>query len=1136
VCLFLSCSGDSAAPPALPTLTAISPTSGVQGTTFTATITGTNFVTGGTNTLVASGNGITVSNVGVTSSTSATATVAIAADAPLGTRTFTLTTAAGASGTISFTVLPPVPTLSSLNPSTVVEGATVTETLTGTNFVTGATTVAVSGAGVAVSSVNVTSATSLTASFAVNSAADLGTRQVTVTTAGGTSAAQTLTINPPAPVLQKVDPNSGMASTTVHVTLTGTWFVPGATTISVGGTGVSVSNLAFPVQDPITSSAVPGNGTSIQADFVISPTATPGAHAVTVTTVGGTSNALPFTVSAPPSPAIGSFGANPATIDLGQTSSLVWSGITNATTCTIDNGIGSVSCAGGSMTVQPTASTIYILTASGPGGSVIARATVTLSSASIGSFSANPATILAGASTTLSWSTIRNATDCFIDNGVGRVTCGEQHISVSPAATTTYTLTVSGPIGSATAATTVTVNPQPPHIGAFTANPTAVLLGNSSALSWTGITNATTCAIDNGVGTVSCADGTTNVSPVATTTYTLTATGPGGTITSTAIVTVNVVAPTLTTVNPNVGVQSTTVAVTLTGTNFVVGGTTLAVNGTGVSVNSVSVSSSTSLTANFVIAAGATLGAHNVTVTTASGTSGPQTFIVNPPPPTLTSVTPSQGAQGGTQNITLVGTNFVSSATTVSVSGSNVTVSNVNVSSATQLTADFAVGAGAALGARNVTVTTAGGTSGAQTFTVIVPPTINAFNSLATHLTAVQPAQLRWSTSNATTCSIDNGVGVASCNGSLFVTPGTTRTYTLSASNAGVTVTANFQIFANEPGRFVYSTSPGGAAGTHVHQFSLDANTGDLTAIGTGLATSGNTTLGVTVDPSGSYAYVVNDGSNSISMYSIDHTTGALTSRGTIAAGSSPREIVVDPTGRFAYVTNQTAGGISRYTIDGTGLLVANGSTALGTSPRGIAIDGTGRFLYAANRDDNTLQEFSINSDGTLSSLGTISTSTRPFEIATDPTGRFLYLTHDTQGKISQYSINSDGTLTLLGGGAVLLSTPAGTIDAVTVDPTGRFAYAIDFNNSILHEFSIDQTTGILTRFAAPTLPHTLPTTQTIVTFGIDPQGKFAYATDSNNGQLILFTIDANGALAPVTAPLRTIAGGSSPFGVVVSR
>ena len=86
--------------------------------------------------------------------------------------------------------------------------------------------------------------------------------------------------------------------------------------------------------------------------------------------------------------------------------------------------------------------------------------------------------------------------------------------------------------------------------------------------------------------------------------------------------------------------------------------------------------------------------------------------------PTLTSVTPNQGILGTTVAVTLTGTNFVVGATTVNVSGGGVTVDNIVVGSATSLTANFVSIAAAAAGARTVTVTTAGGTSGGQTFTV----------------------------------------------------------------------------------------------------------------------------------------------------------------------------------------------------------------------------------------------------------------------------------------------------------------------------------------------------------------------------------------------------------------------------------
>ena len=179
--------------------------------------------------------------------------------------------------------------------------------------------------------------------------------------------------------------------------------------------------------------------------------------------------------------------------------------------------------------------------------------------------------------------------------------------------------------------------------------------------------------------------------------------------------------PTLTSVSPNQGLRGTTVAVTLTGTNFIVGATTVNV-GAGMTATNVVVGSSTSLTANFVLDPAAVVGPRIVTVTTAGGTSVPQGFTINLPPPTLTSVAPNQGTRGTIVAVTLTGTNFVAGATVVNVSGADATASNVVVVSPTSLTASVVIDATAAGGARTVTVTTAGGTSGAQTFTVNLPP------------------------------------------------------------------------------------------------------------------------------------------------------------------------------------------------------------------------------------------------------------------------------------------------------------------------------------------------------------------------------------------------------------------------------
>src|SRR3977135_695545 len=70
-----------------------------------------------------------------------------------------------------------------------------------------------------------------------------------------------------------------------------------------------------------------------------------------------------------------------------------------------------------------------------------------------------------------------------------------------------------------------------------TAQPTSVILGSSTALTWSS-TNATSVSFDNGVGQVALSGSKSEIPPV-TTTYHGTATGPGGT--AQASVTVNVV-------------------------------------------------------------------------------------------------------------------------------------------------------------------------------------------------------------------------------------------------------------------------------------------------------------------------------------------------------------------------------------------------------------------------------------------------------------------------------------------------------------------------------------------------------------------------------------------------------------------
>src|SRR6185369_15078897 len=91
---------------------------------------------------------------------------------------------------------------------------------------------------------------------------------------------------------------------------------------------------------------------------------------------------------------------------------------------------------------------------------------------------------------------------------------------------------------SASANTSVsTITPAAVRIVQFSAIPASLQPGQASTLSWV-IDNATSATITPGIGAVDPRTGSVSVTPTQTTTYTLAATGPNGTINSTVTLTV----------------------------------------------------------------------------------------------------------------------------------------------------------------------------------------------------------------------------------------------------------------------------------------------------------------------------------------------------------------------------------------------------------------------------------------------------------------------------------------------------------------------------------------------------------------------------------------------------------------------
>ena len=169
------------------------------------------------------------------------------------------------------------------------------------------------------------------------------------------------------------------------------------------------------------------------------------------------------------------------------------------------------------------------------GNSVPKTAAVTIS--------ASPASISMGATSTLTVVAV-NASQVTIAGSDGSTyslsgTGGSQ--TVKPAATTSYTATVTGLQGNASATATVTVTKLPAAAVTIAASHATITVGGSSTLT-VAATNANQVTVSGSDGssyTMAASGGTQSVSPTTTTTYTVAATGAGGNATANATVTVN---------------------------------------------------------------------------------------------------------------------------------------------------------------------------------------------------------------------------------------------------------------------------------------------------------------------------------------------------------------------------------------------------------------------------------------------------------------------------------------------------------------------------------------------------------------------------------------------------------------------
>ena len=326
--------------------------------------------------------------------------------------------------------------------------------------------------------------------------------------------------------------------------------------------------------------------------------------------------------------------------------------------------------------------------------------------------------------------------------------------------------------------------------------------------------------------------------------------------------------------------------------------------------------------------------------------------------------------------------------------------------------------------------------------------------------------------------------------------------------------------------------------GSNTIQGFSEKSDGELNALPVSSFNTNPRPVSLAFTPAKDFLFVANITSNTVSGYSVNHTTGVLTPVGTALpptpVGVQPISVGVDPSGHFVYVLNQgsatSASSISAFTIDSRGLLtpVSGSPFPVAASPQYMLVSQAAEIVYVVSGSPSTISVFGIAQSGGLVSAGgsfTGPANANITSIAVDPKGQFMYATDLGNGNVISLSIAA-GTSAL----APVAGSPfaAGTgPNAVAVDGTGSFVYVSNKGSNDVSAFK--STSGVLAQVSGS--PFTTEGTGTIAQTApgfltVDAASTFLYVSNTATNGVASFLINPDGTLGNIT---------NSPFGQIVS-
>lgn len=220
----------------------------------------------------------------------------------------------------------------------------------------------------------------------------------------------------------------------------------------------------------------------------------------------------------------------------------------------------------------------------------------------------------------------------------------------------------------------------------------------------------------------------------------------------------------------------------------------------------------------------------------------------------------------------------------------------------------------------------------------------------------------------------------------------------------------------------------------------------------------GRNPYGITVDPSGTFAYVTNYTDGTVSKIDL----GSYIVTATIPVGVNPIGVIVSPDGSKIYAVNNASDSVSVIdAADNTSIM----TVAVGLRPFGAAVNAAGTFVYVANSGGNSISVIKT-ADNSVITKSDFHLST-PYGVAVNPAGTIVYITNYSSGTVSLFDANSN-TFSVPNIGVGI--NPVG----VSFNLDGKFTYVVSAFDGTVCVIDNSMNTEKLPRIKVGAIPYAL--------------------------------------------------------------